>query len=1428
MIDLYQLGLDIGAENLKALILTGKEGCPTEIVKKFPILKVEGQPLMKIRQFLNILKTEFQVEEVFLGLTGTGSGTLASLLHIDPIDESNALLSAFNLYYPQVRTVLEMGRESQKYLLFGRDELTGRLVLEDINLGNKCAAGSGSFLSYMYKRLNFPSLESFIFSALEVENSATLSGRCGVFTESDIVHLYQKGVSRERIAAGIHQALARNFRTVFCQGKELRPEIVFIGGVSQNFTMVKYLARELSQEIVVPEHNLFMSAIGAALRAFQKISLSQAIELLDQYLSLPLQYVVAPALNIKEESILKPRSEGIPTEFIPRAALGVDIGSVSTKAALITEISDEIILLGSYYRRTNGDPLSAVQDTVKKIYEQIRDTNYQIGEIVVSTTGSGRYLTGDYLGADEVINEITSQANGTSAFVKDVDDIFEIGGQDSKFISLKNGVVVDFEMNKACAAGCGAFLEKQADRLGVKLEDFGGLALRGKKPPDLDWTCTVFSESAMVFYQQNNVPLEDLCAGVCLASAKNYLNKNLGHRNLNSRIAFQGATAFNKGMIAAFQTLLGKEVIVPPYPHLTGAIGAARLAYHKVKGKSNFRGFETIERSRYQIHTFECPHCPNHCEVNTFEIDGGSRYYYNDRCERYSAINKKRRDEELPDLFGEYEKLLFEVCSTQLTKVPEGVLKIGIPRGEMFNEYFPLFNTFFSELGFKVVTSDISNRQIIRHGLENTLSEICFPFKVAHGHVLDLLDKDVDYIFLPAILSCDMGGEAFRESKTCPYLQATPEIFDGALNLKEKGIKLLTPRLHLKDGYYNLNGALIRIGRELDKDPGEVEKALNKGLDALKRFRLIVEKRGKEILSQLKDNEIAFVVIGRPYVLYDSLINMNIGKKIRDLGIIPIPMDFLPISRVMGEVASVWYNAYSSQLQKTLACANLVKKDKRLRAIVLSYFACGPDSFSNEFFKEEVGEPSYIIQLDEHTADAGVLTRLEAFYDSVSREKLIGELPLIRTQPIPIRRLGDKRIWIPYSGESSRVLAAIFRSCGFDALVLPSSPDRGLNLARSVIAEDVCLPAFITIEDILYRANQRDFKPDKEAFFQGFAEGPCRFGMYHMLLRRILDRLGLKEVEMVTLGSNDYTSMGIMLTLIAYDALIANDLLFRMLLHTRPYEKNPGESEKIYYQYLEKLIELIPKYRKKVESFLGLGKVVLGIHLDPLKNLLKEASGDFVNVRRFEEKKPLIGVVGEFYVRIHEGANEDTLRKIERYGGEAWLAPPTEFLSYSVYIGYWQGLHLWKDTGLTKFLLKSAVGYLHYKLAKREEHGAFLSTLPYLEGMDDIPPQRLVVEGSKYLHPTFGGEAICSLGKAEDFAQRGLDGVVSVIPFNCMPGNIVKLLSSSFRRRHNNIPFLSLDFNGFSDSSREARLVSFMSQVKETWDIKRKKRLSLS
>ena len=1417
-----KVGIDIGSETIKAVVLNGKD---VEDIFKIEPVRITGKPLARLKDIiLQVKGNNGNNGQVLIGLTGSGASRVGEALGLSTLSEIDALSASVNLLDPDVAHIIEIGAETQKYLSFFRDEKTGTRLLEDVIPGGKCAGGTGSFLEYMHRRLKYDSMDDFVATGLKIDNPASISGRCAVFAESDIVHHYQKGTSRDRIVAGIHQAVARSYKSLIIKSSMPSQKIALVGGVARNSCIIRHLMNELElddDQIQVPENAVHMTAIGAAIRADNKVSMDDILTILDKSIQAPFDYEHTDHIKLENSIIMEQESDKDLRDItVSLASLGVDIGSVSTKAAVITKIDGNFRVLASHYRRTEGNPIEAVKDTLNQIQKSLKERNIQIEKLVAATTGSGRYLTGYFIGSNEIKDEITAQASGVSTFIKEKDlTVIEIGGQDSKFLQLKDGVIADFEMNWACAAGTGALIEKHARNLGIEVTEFGGFAIRGDKPPIINSTCAVFSEAALMYFQQNNLSLENLCAGACLASARNYLIKVVRNRPISEKVAFQGAVAFNKGMVGAFETILEKPIIVPPYPHLTGAVGAARIAYQndeKKPAQSHFRGFDEIIGADYNLTSFVCKQCGNECSVNRFKV-GGEIFFQGDRCDRYSGEHKKNMGEHLPDLFAEREELLFGIYDKE---VPVDAKTIGYPRGLLFNDYYPFFNAVFRELGFNVKASDTTNKKIIRKGIEKVVAEPCFPIKVAHGHSADLLDQGVDFLFIPAIITGEKPIAKNEHCTICPYVQSAPDVIEAALEMKDSPVKVLKPVIFLDRGLPHIERKIIEMFQDMDIQVKDVKKAIQKGFEVLKDFRKRIRERGKVILEQLNGKEPAFVVIARPYGLHDPGINMNVGKKVRDEGYMAIPFDFLPFDEEEYDITHHWPNVYPLQGQKKMMAANFIKKHTNLHALVVTYFGCGPDAFLDQMFQKELGRHYLTMQIDEHTSDTGILTRIQAYLSSTeSGEIEEKEEKAFSTGANTLEDMKGKKVWIPYMNEGCRILAGAMRGHGLDADVTPRSGDPALTMARNLIAGDVCIPMLYTTEDMLHRTKQPDFDPDKEVFFQGKSGGPCRYGMYHMVEKLILNmdyKDKSKTVEMTTIGNkNPSGGLGTSFLIMMWDGLLGHDMLEKVLHHIRPYEVNKGESDRIFLKYVDEIIEAMQDPKNKLDNAWKVAQAATGGGLDWVREILKRAVTEFMAVEKREEERPLVGVVGEFYTRLHEPANMNLVRTLENMGCEVWMAPTTEFLGYSNYI---TGVHAedkWKDEHNLNWLKESQAKKFLNSIAVSHEHKLFDVVKPCVGKFDELTSEEVVKLGDQYVTLFFGGEAILSLGKSEDFARRNLDGVVSVSPFNCMPSLVVSALSRELRKKFNKIPFLNIDFDGFEDNTRNQRMSAFVSQVKE-------------
>ncbi|MCK5421496.1 MAG: CoA activase, partial [Deltaproteobacteria bacterium] len=735
------IGIDVGSISVNTVVINDNK----EILEEY-YTRTHGQPLITAHRVLGEILARLRPSQVLgVSLTGSGGKLIAGLLGVGFENEIIAQGKSVEYFYPQVRTVIEMGGEDSKLISLDLDERSGKIKISDFTMNAVCAAGTGSFLDQQAHRLGL-TVEEFGRLALQSKNPPRIAGRCSVFAKTDMIHLQQVATPDYDIVAGLCLAVARNFKSTLGRGKSFVRPVSFQGGVAANLGMRKAFLEGLElaeEELIIPKYFASMGAIGSVLLTMEDTSFSNRFNGLEKLA----HYISSLSLNkTKGLAPLAPfrttKKKECPTDVFPlkggekiKAYLGVDVGSISTNVVVI---DNQNRVLSKRYLMTAGRPLEAIKKGLKEVGEEVGN---KVQVLAVGTTGSGRYLTGDFIGADVIKNEITAQATAAMDIDPMVDTIFEIGGQDSKYISLSKGAIVDFEMNKVCAAGTGSFLEEQAEKLDISIKDeFSNLALSASCPASLGERCTVFIESDLVHHQQMGVDKADLVAGLSYSIVLNYLNKVVGDRKIGDHIFFQGGTAFNLGVVAAFEKVLGKKITVPCNHDVTGAIGAAILARDEMENaKSNFKGFDMGKRN-YELTSFECKKCPNRCEIKRLKVKGERPLLYGSRCERFEVNRGKKSADQIPDLFAERERFLYE-ASQEDGFSSDDAPQIGIPLSMFYHELLPFFYTFLKKLGYKVILSDKTHKGIIHMGVESVVSETCFPIKVAHGHILNLIEK---------------------------------------------------------------------------------------------------------------------------------------------------------------------------------------------------------------------------------------------------------------------------------------------------------------------------------------------------------------------------------------------------------------------------------------------------------------------------------------------------------------------------------------------------------------------------------------------------------------------------------------------------------------------------------------------------------------
>ncbi|NQT20574.1 MAG: CoA activase, partial [Planctomycetes bacterium] len=966
----------------------------------------------------------------------------------------------------------------------------------------------------------------------------------------------------------------------------------------------------------------------------------------------------------------------------------------------------------------------------------------------------------------------------------------------SKYVSLENGAVVDFTMNKVCAAGTGSFLEEQAEKLGISIKgEFGCRALASKTPCHLGERCTVFMESDLNHHQQRGEPIDDLVAGLSYSIVLNYLNRVVEDRKVGDTIFFQGGTAYNRGVTAAFEKITGKKIIVPPHHDVIGAIGAAIIAMEQSAGESKFRGFDLSKR-KYTIDTFECKDCSNNCEVRRVSVEGMKPLHYGSRCGKFDEEKRESKGKHLPRLFRERETLLKNIYGKEPPR-DANAPTVGIPQITTYFELFPFWKAFFTELGLRVVTSNATNREIIHNGVESVVSEPCFPIKVAHGHVINLLEKKVDYLFLPSIINMERAVPEMQRSYTCPYVQSVPYLVRAAMDLDVPGTTILQPVMHMERGPRHVKKLLRRLAYDLGASAATAQNAIGRAYEAQQKFYDAIQKRGREILADLPEDAPSIVIVSRPYNGCDSALNLNIPEKLRDLGVLAIPLDFLPMDDpTLGKDFPDMYWRYG---QTIMAAARRIASDKRLHALYITNFGCGPDSFIMKFFAKEMrGKPYLTIEVDEHSADVGAITRCEAFLDSLEHVRDVQTKPF-KLRKVAVQRDLERTVYIPYMDDHGIVLAASMRQAGLKAEALPMADAASLELGRKHTTGKECYPCIITTGDILKKATSEGFEPARSAFFMPSALGPCRFGQYNKFHRMVLDDCGLGDVEIFVLDqTKDYgkhlASLGSGFRRRTWQAMVVVDLMQKLVRQVRPYEVTAGETDGVYQLYLNELATCVERREETLDVALGARNALTAIETDR------------------STIKPRIGMIGEIFVRSNAFSNNFVTRRIEKLGGEACLPPFEEWLDYID----WERKRDYASDGNYRRLLGEHIKAFVQERDLRRTTSVFEGAIG--DFLYEEPTREILEKAEPYLHEAVRGEAVLSMGRAEEYVEKGYHGIMNLVPFNCLPGNIVNALLKKFSDNHPHIPVLKMAYDGLQQASEDTRLEAFMYQARQLAD----------
>ncbi len=1368
----YSLGVDVGSVNAKLALVDDKGKAIY-----FDTERITSEHNAAVVSLITRLGQKFDLEQIATaGVSGSAKAVVPKELNW--ADYSSPMSIALGLlhHHPDAKTIIQIGGQSS--LVIGLED--GLRKPWQVASNPLCAAGTGRFLEQQAYRLGID-MDSFARLALQCRGRPPMiAARCSVFAKTDLIHLQQKGTPVEAMLYALCQSIARMVASLK-KGPFDEP-VYFVGGVAANSAIAKSLNEVLSArnghqvKVIRPKNYLHIEAIGSALLSRESGKGRPVVKLPET--NTQQHYFEMPGLKMIASH---DSQDGHRIEEPCIGYLGVDVGSTSTKAVIIDKSGAKV--LAKNYLMTAGRPIDAVKEVFRNLLLDNGADKVRIA--AVGLTGSGRYLVGSFIGADLIKNEITVQARAAAEIDPEA-DIIEIGGQDSKLIIKRNGVVVDYQMNKACAAGTGSFIDELAEMLDISVKDgdFASLAFAAPHTIDLGTRCAAFMAQAVASVQQQGVPHEVITASLADSIAKNYLSKVVGTRKLGNKVILTGAVFHNQAIVSAFhKQLKGKTLTVAEHREISGAIGAALLAKEATAGQgSRFKGFRKVINSECTLSTFNCKKCENGCTITRAQIPDEKPNFYGSRCDRYDGTLSKAKRE---TFFDQRERLLFREYKEGHGTGP----LVAIPRALLVYDYAPLLIAFLNALGARVTLSSKTTPEIREQAIQLSYSDSCFPLKLLHGHTAML--NGADYILYPCAIRLGRKDGEKNQKYTCPLVQASPFIIRQALDL---GQRLLIPTLDFSRGYAEAINNLTDVAARMGYSRMKGRKAALAGVEAQRKFEADKAALGKKLLDQLHaSDQLGIVLFSRSYMSQDSGANMGIAEKLAQLGVVPIPLDFLPLASVDPKQYSD--RPYWLYEAKQIAGAAITASDPRLYGLIVTNFGCGPNSFILKIVEDIMGKkPLGQLEIDEHTAEAGIVTRLEAFVDTIKGFASLAKRHQVRPQDIyrgaSTLNNSKKTLIIPRMAAYAEVVGAAMEACGARTIVLPEPDERNLLYSNQVTSGTECLPYRVTLGDFMrFYYENGNHHQDVEGFTGG-AYGPCRFGKYAIEQMKALREIGFDLTIRTTVSNNAYHDLNLDpgFDRLAWKGIVATDYLERLLWRTRPYEKWAGTADRLFGEYTSKIADRVRK-KKNFDDIIRQATSELKFLIDPTL-----------------ARRPLIGINGEIYLRSNRFSNNNLVKVCEDAGLEVVVSPIGEWMKYTLHRSIEDAL---KDRKLKKVI----ASYIKKLVLMRDERSVAVHCRDLLDTREPSTADLLALSG-RYLSSKCGSEAVLSIGSGIKWlGNPEFSGVISVIPHGCMPGGIVAAMSEKLSTTYHK-PWLSLTYDGFLETSNMTKINNFAEVIK--------------
>lgn len=1409
--DALRLGLDVGSTTVKAVVMDGGRIVFSDYRRHNADVRGE------MKRLLLDIRNRFPDDVLKVAMTGSGGLGVARMMGVDFQQEVIAATAAIERLNPEADVVIELGGEDAK--------ITYLHPTPEQRMNGSCAGGTGAFIDQMATLMHTdaPGLNEL---AARFDHLYPIASRCGVFAKTDVQPLLNQGAAHSDIAASVFQAVATQTVAGLACGRPIRGKVIFLGGPLHFLPELRAAFRRVLgdhvHDYITPDDAQLYVAIGAAfLAGGPTLSLPHLAAELDSANEVsvasktmrPLLLDDAERAEFLERHSRATVPQGEMADAKGHLYLGIDAGSTTIKSVVI---DDEGTIVHSSYGSNQGDPVAAAVGIARTVLGAL-PAGANLARACV--TGYGEDLVKTAIHADEGEIETMAHFRAAKVVCPEVTSVIDIGGQDMKFLRIRNGVVDSIAVNEACSSGCGSFLQTFAQTMGTDVREFARVGLAADAPVDLGSRCTVFMNSSVKQAQKEGAGMGDISAGLSYSVVRNALYKVMKLRDtgeLGDHVVAQGGTFLNDAVLRAFELLTGVQVTRPNIAGLMGAYGAALTARsHAVDGEVSAMMSRDLDAFSVESSQRVCQLCQNHCKLTITLFDDGGRQVSGNRCERGASLEARPRKSQIPNLYDYKYKRIFGYRRLTDAKATRG--EIGIPRALGMYEDYPLWFTVLTELGFKVMLSGRSNHDLFEAGMESIASEnVCYPAKLAHGHIEWLLDRGVKTIWMPCVSYELKQFDEADNNFNCPIVAFYPQVLEKNIDrLREPGVRFMDPFLNLNDPD-KLAERLVEEFADWNVTRDEAKRAVAAGYAELAHTHADIRAEGDRALQYMREHKMRGIVLaGRPYHV-DPEIHHGIPDTIAQLGMVVLSEDALTngmtttgFSRPL-RARDQW--VYHTRLYEA---AGQVRSEPDLNLVQLNSFGCGVDAVTTDQVQDilEQGDDVYtVLKIDEISNLGAAKIRLRSLQAAAAERPVSSEVdtsepitvPAATTPAFTKEMKATHTVYLPQMAPIHfRVLAPLFKRHGYTMELLEHASREDMECGLKYVNNDACFPAIMVIGQLINKFIDGGGDPEKSVVAITQTGGMCRATNYVGMLRRGLAAAGFSQVPVLAISaqgleSNPGFKMTPTIVNAALQGLILTDLLQNVLLRVRPYERDEGSAMALYQRWNALVCEFMttPRY-----------SAIEGRKLS-FKWLCRQMVHEFDELPLLDiPRKPRVGVVGEILVKFQPDANNNLVDVIEDEGCEAVLPGLMGFFLQSMETGDWR----WENFGLgrtSRHVKKMALWFIE------QMSGTANAALAATHGKFDVPEsihtmaqraQQVISLGTQ------AGEGWLLVAEMMHLIEHGTPNVICAQPFACLPNHVVgRGMFKTLRERYPMANITSIDYDPGASEVNQLNRIKLM------------------